>query len=154
MPVRSPESTGRPDAASSTRFRLRRARCECPGRGKKPFGFASLPDSHFLIVSPPDKETADAIVRGGFTRIKLKAGKDLDSLVSQLAYWDAELPARIRWRLDFNGVLNSELFTRFLDLTERFHERIDFIEDPFFAVEDWRALPLHSFSRSPAIARP
>ena len=109
--------------------------------GKNLLDLPHLPESHFLIVSPPDKETAEAIIRGGFSRIKLKAGKDLDSLVSQLAYWDAELPSQIKWRLDFNGVLDSGLFTRFLHLTERFHGRIDFIEDPFFAVEDWKALP-------------
>lgn len=99
-----------------------------------------VPDSHATLVKTNPTEIALA-VEAGFTHVKLKAGRDTDAEKVFLEEMTQEFPS-LRWRLDFNEVLNaSEACDFLLELSEKARDAIDFAEDPSpFSEKSWADL--------------
>lgn len=86
--------------------------------GRSLFEGLTIPRSHWTGIDPPPE----------FDTIKVKGGPEFDP---------ASLPPRVRVRIDFNGTLDAESFSR-LALPR---ERIDFVEDPVpYDPTSWRSL--------------
>lgn len=80
-----------------------------------------VPESHFTFGPSGG-------VPEGFRAVKIKGGRDLESLRERLG----GIPGGIRIRLDCNGVLGDAAgFFRFWQALEPWWERIEFVEDPF-----------------------
>ena len=73
----------------------------------------------------------DAKVLEGYTRIKVKVGRNPKREVQRLISLFHEYGLSIKWRLDFNGRLTPDQFCSYMKGIEPFVEHIDYIEDPF-----------------------
>lgn len=101
---------------------------EARRRGVNLFDGISVPKSHATLVNP--QEQLGRAVEDGFTVVKMKAGRDLETEVQFLNHTVRQY-LELRWRLDFNQACTREQFDKFLaDLSEEVIERIDFFEDP------------------------
>jgi o-succinylbenzoate synthase len=88
-----------------------------------------IPTSHATLVSK-EAATVAAAVEAGFTTIKLKGNRDLDSLGKFLNEQVAAFP-KLMWRIDFNETGEAVEMADFLKaLPDDTRRRIDFIEDP------------------------
>lgn len=88
-----------------------------------------VPMSHATLAMADVAEIALA-VEAGFTTVKLKAGRDLETEVKFLEAMAGEF-ASVKWRLDFNESLTPEQAVGFLlGLTEKTRLALDFVEDP------------------------
>lgn len=88
-----------------------------------------IPASHATLVSK-EAATVAAAVEAGFTTIKLKGNRDLDSLGRFLSEQVAAFP-KLMWRIDFNETGDAAEMVEFLKgLPDDIRRRIDFIEDP------------------------
>lgn len=91
------------------------------------FAGLAVPPSHATLVM--DGDAVRAAVEAGFGIVKLKVGKDLPEEKEFICGQSARFP-RLRWRLDFNGVLTPGELDGFLaGLGGDVRERIDFLED-------------------------
>jgi O-succinylbenzoate synthase len=88
-----------------------------------------VPESHATLSLARAEGVAHA-VEAGFSRIKLKAGRNPAAEIRFLEDMAAEHPA-LKWRLDFNESLEPAAATEFLlGLSEKTRAAIDFVEDP------------------------
>jgi len=90
-----------------------------------------IPRSHWT-VGPNDSPND---VPYTFDTVKLKAGPDIDALARRIGDWFS-----FAVRIDFNSMASPELIRELHEKTPHDWERIDFIEDPFPASEDWEKL--------------
>ena len=87
-----------------------------------------VPRSHATLVEANPKELALA-VEAGFDTVKIKAGRNVAVEARFLEEMSAEYPA-LKWRIDFNELLDPEAADRFLEgLSEAVRRKIDFVED-------------------------
>jgi O-succinylbenzoate synthase len=87
-----------------------------------------VPKSHATVVNCTAKDIA-AAVEAGFEMVKIKAGRNLAVEAKFLEEMSHEFPA-LRWRVDFNELLDTETADRFLShLSDELKRKIDFIED-------------------------
>ena len=88
-----------------------------------------VPESHATLSKTCAREVGLAVV-AGFTRVKLKFGRDLAAEAAFLNGMAAEHP-QLRWRLDFNESLEPDAAETFLcGLAEKTRAAIDYVEDP------------------------
>ena len=99
-----------------------------------------VPASHATLAKGDAADVA-AAVEAGFTKVKLKAGRDPVAEGKFLEAMAAEYPT-LTWRLDFNESLTQEKVTEFLlALTDKTRAAIDFVEDPCpFSESGWAEL--------------
>lgn len=122
---------------------LRHARTDAEARRRGESLFAGLPGigSHALLTSWVDhpRTAFDACIARGFTRIKLKIGRDPGREAPALNAV-ADLP--LQWRLDANARLTAGSIRDFLEaLSPAARARIEFLEDPCpYDPEAWTAL--------------
>jgi O-succinylbenzoate synthase len=106
-----------------------------------------VPQSHatLAVMNPVELEAA---IEAGFSTIKLKCGRDLQSEMKFLDEMSAAFPS-LRWRLDFNESLTPDAAADFITgLDEKTRAVIDFIEDPCpYSDSSWHAL--HQKTRVP-----
>jgi o-succinylbenzoate synthase len=87
-----------------------------------------VPRSHATMVQANPKELALA-AEAGFDTVKIKAGRNVAVEARFLEEMSAEYPA-LKWRIDFNELLDPEAADRFLEgLSEAVRRKIDFVED-------------------------
>lgn len=94
-----------------------------------------VPRSHATLVDANPKDLAVA-VEAGFEMVKIKAGRNVGAEMRFLEEMSAEYPS-LRWRIDFNELLDPEAADRFLGgLSQELKRKIDFVEDicPFSEV--------------------
>ena len=92
------------------------------------FDEMEVPRSHATLVDANAKELAIAI-EAGFDTVKIKAGRNISVETRFLEEMSAEYPA-VKWRIDFNELLDLDGAERFLsDLSDVVKRKIDFIED-------------------------
>ena len=88
-----------------------------------------VPQSHATLTSRDPSQLALA-VEAGFSTVKLKTGHNPEADAKFLDAMTAEFPA-LRWRLDFNELLEPEEAAEFLlGLAEKTRAAIEFVEDP------------------------
>lgn len=88
-----------------------------------------VPASHATLAKADARSVALA-AEAGFTKVKLKAGRDVAAEAVFLEEMTGEFPA-LKWRLDFNESLAPDQAAGFLlGLTENTRTAIDFVEDP------------------------
>lgn len=88
-----------------------------------------IPLSH-ATLGKGDAAEVDAAVAEGFTKVKLKCGRNPEAEARFLEAMAQEHPA-LGWRLDFNESLSQEqAFEFLLGLSEKTRGSIDFVEDP------------------------
>lgn len=99
-----------------------------------------LPVSHATLPWH-DERIVESAVTKGFHCFKMKAGRDLSSELAFLLK-AAETHPQIRWRLDFNEVLEPEAAEKFLlEVPESIRQRMDFVEDPCpYSASRWAEL--------------
>lgn len=104
-----------------------------------------VPKSHATLSTMDAAEVARA-VELGFSTVKLKFGRDSEAEGKFLDEMVAEHP-QLRWRLDFNEVLELDEVVAFLmGLHEKTRVALDFVEDPCpYAQKSWIAL--HQLTR-------
>lgn len=97
-----------------------------------------VPESHATLATGDLAEISRA-AEAGFKIVKLKMGRQPDKESALLEAAVGEFP-HLRWRLDFNEVLDAAAITEFLTkLTESVRAAIDFVEDPCpFSETTWR----------------
>ena len=87
-----------------------------------------VPRSHATLVDTNIKELGLA-VEAGFDAVKIKAGRNLSVEKRFLEEMSVEYSA-LKWRIDFNELLDPESAERFLGgLSDELKRKIDFIED-------------------------
>lgn len=87
-----------------------------------------VPRSHATLVDANIKELALA-VEAGFDTVKIKAGRNVSVETRFLEEMSVEYPT-LKWRIDFNELLEPDAADRFLGgLSEVVRRKIDFIED-------------------------
>lgn len=92
------------------------------------FDKVHVPRSHATIVG--GAERIEVAVEAGFDVVKIKAGRDMPKEIELLNSMNQKYPD-LRWRLDFNNVLDGGGVRSYLEsLTEAAREKIDFLEDP------------------------
>ena len=97
--------------------------------GRSLFDDLEVPRSHATLMM--DEDDLSAAVQAGFEIVKLKVGRDPATESGFIAEQAARYP-QLRWRLDFNGVLDIpdvESFVAGLGMDVR--ARIDFLEDAY-----------------------
>jgi O-succinylbenzoate synthase len=88
-----------------------------------------IPLSHATLATGTAAEITTA-VEAGFTKVKLKCGRNLEHEAGLLESMAEEFPA-LGWRLDFNESLDHEQAVAFLlGLSEKTRRAIEFVEDP------------------------
>ncbi|BCX47046.1 o-succinylbenzoate synthase [Haloferula helveola] len=99
-----------------------------------------IPESHATLPWH-DERIADSAVEKGFTRIKMKAGRDLSAESAYLRETMERHPST-RWRIDFNESPTAEEAVDFVaGLPAELRQRLDFLEDPCpYSEEGWKAL--------------
>ncbi len=99
-----------------------------------------IPRSHATLVDANVKELALA-VEAGFDTVKIKAGRNVSVETRFLEEMSVEYPT-LKWRIDFNELLEPDAADRFLGgLSEVMRRKIDFIEDICpFSESVWRDL--------------
>lgn len=107
--------------------------------GRNLFDGLEIPKSHYLLTDflRFSQEEFRGIVadckNGGFEKIKVKAGRDLDAELRQLEKmaWSCE-GTDLKLRVDFNSQLTPATFDAFLQkVSKNVLDRMDFIEDPY-----------------------
>jgi O-succinylbenzoate synthase len=101
----------------------------------------NLPLSHFLITNIGQWSQHDLqnLRKRGYTHIKIKMGRNLESEIRNLYYLFYQTPFTLR--LDFNESLSLEVFEYFLDSISALMPAIEFIEDPIpYHRADWAYL--------------
>ena len=131
----------------STRASLLLAEADGEARaiGKSLFHGLTIPVSHYLRLSSEGEIDIEELARQGFERIKVKAGKDLDServwITKVLSKIEAT-HATLKMRIDFNAAVTRfqlESFLAFIPQGLRGH--IDFLEDPLpYDPDTWQEL--------------
>ena len=108
--------------------------------GDSLFDEMEIPRSHATCVGANDKELASA-VEAGFDTVKIKAGRNTSVESRFLEEMSAEYPA-LKWRIDFNELLDPDTADRFLgNLSDLVRKKIDFVEDICpFSDAYWSAL--------------
>ena len=107
------------------------ARLDACARREKVSLFADLviPRSHATLLLNGDD--FQAAVDAGFDIVKVKLGRDPDAELAFIREQAGRFPG-LRWRLDFNGVLEAAEVERFVAaLGEEVRTRIDFLEDAY-----------------------
>lgn len=116
---------------------LQMARVDAEARQSERSIFAGLtiPPSHRLLTL---KDDLNDCLAEGFTRFKLKVGKNPELEISQIISWLEEF-SRARLRLDFNERLTRDQFLSYWDqIPAALRTRIDFVEDPYpYAPKEW-----------------
>ncbi|MBK1827231.1 enolase C-terminal domain-like protein [Haloferula rosea] len=99
-----------------------------------------LPMSHATLPWLDDRIVESALSKG-FRCFKMKAGRDL-KMELEFLLKTAEAHPNIRWRLDFNEVLEPDQATKFLlEIPENIRQRMDFVEDPCpYSASRWKEL--------------
>lgn len=108
-------------------------RVDAEYRTKKVNAFSGLqiPLSHKLVLafSQVNLKLIEDILDQGFTHIKLKSGPSFINEASR--FEDLVVKSKLRWRLDFNGCLETRTFNDWWQgLALEVKNKIDFIEDP------------------------
>lgn len=108
--------------------------------GESLFDEMEIPRSHATCVGANDKELASA-VEAGFDTVKIKAGRNTSVESRFLEEMSAEYPA-LKWRIDFNELLDPDTADQFLgNLSDVVRRKIDFVEDICpFSDAHWSAL--------------
>lgn len=87
-----------------------------------------IPRSHATLVDASVKELALA-VEAGFDTVKFKAGRNISVGTRFVEDMSVEHPV-LKWRIDFNELLDPDAADRFLgSLSEAVRRKIDFVED-------------------------
>ena len=121
---------------------LRCAEYDAAARSREESLFEEMevPESHATLASA-DVESAELAIGAGFTRLKLKCGRDA---AKERACLEAVVSAHpeARWRLDFNESLDpAEVRDWLAGLSDAARRSIDFLEDPCpFSETAWAAL--------------
>lgn len=118
---------------------------EARATGKSIFDGLTIPASHSLRLTSEGEIDIEGLARQGFERIKVKAGKNLDServwITGVLSKIDATR-LTLKMRIDFNAsVTRSQLesFLSFIPTSLRGH--IEFLEDPLpYHPDTWQEL--------------
>jgi O-succinylbenzoate synthase len=103
-----------------------------------------VPPSHALVTDlkalTPDRLAEWK--KQGFQKIKLKVGKNLSTEVDTLKQLSSDFKQlKLQLRLDFNSMLHSDQFERFLDGIGSTQECLDLVEDPIpYHPESWEKL--------------
>lgn len=83
-------------------------------------------------------------VPSGFSRIKVKVGRNPAEEIPLLKEVLAAYTSRVRWRLDFNNHLSRADFVAYLDAIAPWRENIDYFEDPFpYDAGKWLEIEKH-----------
>ncbi|SHJ33918.1 O-succinylbenzoate synthase [Rubritalea squalenifaciens DSM 18772] len=97
-------------------------------QGVSVFDKVEVPRSHATIVG--GSERIEEAVAAGFEVVKMKAGRRVAEEVELLNAMHERYP-NLRWRLDFNNVLDGGGIRAFIkSLNESLRVKIDFLEDP------------------------
>ncbi len=110
-------------------FRFARLDAEARHEQRSLFIGLEIPPSHRLVSL---SDNLAALTIEGFTRFKLKIGKDPEREISTMNVWVKSNPG-VKLRLDFNERLTRDDFLGYwtkIPLTLR--ECIDYLEDPYF----------------------
>lgn len=101
---------------------------------KNVFEGISLPSSHWLLSHPKEE------IPEGFSRVKLKVGRDPAQEIPSLLTLFRRLSDEIKVRLDFNAKLSQKEFDAYLERIKKWIHRIEFIEDPYpYEAQSWEA---------------
>lgn len=131
----------------STEASLHLAKADGEARAAKRslFQGLSIPKSHHLQLTTASEIDIRELARQGFERVKVKAGKDLDSeraWITEVLSEIDETHVTVKIRIDFNAsVTLSQLehFLSFIPMSLRRH--IDFVEDPLpYDPDTWQEL--------------
>ncbi len=102
---------------------------EARKQGRSLFERKQIPPSHYLLTEMCE---LDAIWDQGFTRIKVKVGRNPNQEAEKLReILSRRIPDGCKVRLDFNNRLNQSQFEEWISVIQSFTHMIDFIEDPF-----------------------
>ncbi len=94
-------------------------------KGVSLFEGVVIPPSHGIWIDGMDEKLVE-----NFSYLKLKCGPEVVMEAERLRDLAAKFP-EVGWRIDFNGLLDRELFQRWMEeLGDDMLERIDFVEDP------------------------
>ncbi|MEY3395920.1 MAG: hypothetical protein RL346_2157 [Verrucomicrobiota bacterium] len=87
-----------------------------------------IPKSHATLVNIRAADVS-AAVEAGFDTIKIKAGRNVAVEAKFLEEMSLAFPL-LKWRVDFNEILDPEAADRFLGgMSEQLQRKIDFVED-------------------------
>lgn len=109
-------------------------------KGVSLFKGLAIPASHWFLPSLMHWDVADVnkAIQGGFPAIKIKIGDNFPEELIHLEKLLTTLPQHIKLRLDFNQKLSQDQFKSAFKALSRWHDRVEFYEDPFaFETNAW-----------------
>lgn len=116
---------------------------EARAKGVSLFKGLAIPASHWLVPNLTHCNFADveAAIQRGFPALKIKIDEHIAEELPRLERLLATLPPQIKLRLDFNQKLSSDAFKGAFKAISRWHDRVEFYEDPFaFESSAWEEM--------------
>lgn len=124
--------TSRPLALAERALAISETDARARAEGRSLFEGLEVPESHFLCsdIHSLSPSFLEGLARQGFTRVKVKAGRDTRAEGRALRELARASSGPVLFRLDFNAKAGREELLGFVSEAGPAIDRVDFLEDP------------------------